>query len=168
VLDKAADWDAFVQFYYASLDRIGAERKWYYSPELFSRAAQSDLFQVYVVCHQGNWASLSLVIEHPLAGYYFAAASSQQPVQGANELLVFGIAQRLAQQDVPYLILGGGNTASEDDYLLRFKSKFAQKTAPLILGRAVHDESRFTELVGAAIAAKPELAEVRFFLKYRL
>lgn len=168
MLDKEADWDAFVAFYYASLDRIGAERKWYYPTDIMARAAKSDFFQVYVIRYQGEWASLSLVIDHPLASYYFAAASGSQPVQGANEYLLFSIAQTIGQRGGKHLILGGGNTAAEDDPLLRFKRKFAHELTPLMLGRCAHDPARLEQLVNEAVAKRPELADVRFFLKYRL
>ena len=167
VLDKAY-WSDFVAFYYASLDRLNAECKWYYSPELFARAEQSDFFQVYVVKYQGQWASVSLVIDHPLAGYYFVAASSEVPVQGANEYLVHSIAVHLAQKGIEQLILGGGNTASDDDPLLRFKRKFAHEPTSLVMGKIVHDKPAFSDRIADALAHKPELTEVNFFLKYRL
>ncbi|GAA4029381.1 hypothetical protein GCM10022409_11980 [Hymenobacter glaciei] len=168
MLDKATEWDAFVQFYYASLQRIGADKKWFYPAELLQRAAQSNFFQVYVVKYEGQWASLSLVIEHPLASYYFAAASGQQPVQGANEFLLFTIAQALGRAGGKWLIMGGGNTASDDDPLLRFKRKFAHDLTPLTMGCLAHDQERLTALVNEAVVRHPELADVRFFLKYRL
>ncbi|ALW87107.1 hypothetical protein AUC43_19725 [Hymenobacter sedentarius] len=167
-LDKTTNWDAFVAFYMASLHRIGADPRWSFSPEFFARAAQSSVFQVYAVRHEDKLASVSLVIEHPLAGYYFLAASSEQPVQGANEYLVYGISQRLAQMGCPRLVLGGGNSADEDDALLRFKKKFAPALIPLMLGKLVHEPQAFNQLVAAAIARRPELEAMRFFLKYRL
>lgn len=168
MLDKTTEWSAFVEFYYASLQRIGADRKWYYPAEIMARAAQSNFFQVYVVKCNGEWASLSLVIEHPLASYYFAAASGSQPVQGANEFLLFTIAQAVGRAGGRWLVLGGGNTASEDDPLLRFKRKFSHELTPLLMGSIAHDPARLATLVQEAVDRRPELADVRFFLKYRL
>jgi len=168
MLDKDKDWDEFVAFYYASLGRINADKKWFYPLEVMARAAASDFFQVYVIRYQGEWASLSLVISHPLASYYFAAASGSQPVQGANEYLLFYIAQTIGKQGGKHLILGGGNSAAEDDPLLRFKRKFSQELTPLLMGRSVHDQEHLTKLITDAIAKRPEIAGARFFLKYRL
>ena len=167
-LDKATEWEAFVEFYMASLHRIGADPRWGYTPEIFARMAQSDMFQPYAVKHNGELASASLVIQHPLASYYFLAASSEQPIQGANEYLVFGICQEVARLGGSHLILGGGNNASDDDPLLKFKKKFAAELSPLMLGRLVHQPQAFEELVAATVVARPELEAVRFFLKYRL
>lgn len=168
VLDKAVYWEAFVAFYCASLDRIGADRRWYYSAGFFNRARQSDDFQVYGVLYEGQLASAALVIEHPLANYYFMAASSEVSVQGANEYLIFSICQQVAARGTRHLILGGGNTIHDDDPLLRFKRKFAHQLAPLMLGKLVHAPQEFEQLVAAAVARRPELAEIRYFLKYRL
>lgn len=167
-LDKATEWDNFVAFYYASLDRIGADRRWYYSPEFFACARQSAVFQAHGVFQGEALASAALLIEQPRAGYYFLAASSEPAVQGANEFLIYSLCRHLARQGTAHLILGGGNTAQEDDPLLRFKRKFAPDLTPLVLGKMVHQPAAFAQLVAAAVARQPELAEVRFFLKYRI
>ena len=167
-LDKTTEWDAFVEFYMASLQRIGADPRWAYTPEILARMGKSDLFQLYGVQHNGELSSASVVLAHPLASYYFLAASSEQPVQGANEYLLFGICKQVALQGGTHLILGGGNNAAEDDPLLRFKKKFAPEFSPLMLGRVAHEKQAFNQLVSATVAARPELEEVRFFLKYRL
>lgn len=168
ILNKEDEWMSFLMFYFNSLKRVGADRKWYFSQDFFERVRTSEYFQVYSVYHEGKIASASLVIEYPFAGYYLLAGNSDELIHGANESLIFHITRSFAKKDIPFLILGGGNSSSLDDPLFRFKKKFAKTTYIFFIGKMIHMPDIYKKLVDEAIRKRPDIETVNFFLKYRL
>lgn len=168
VLDKEKEWEIFVEFYYNSLRRVGAQKIWYLSSGFFERASQSKYFNVYGVWNNNQLASASLVIEYPLSAYYLLAGNSGDLVPGAGELLIFGIARAMADKGIHNLFLGGGNSSASDDPLLRFKKKFAKTTQTFYIGKMVHNQQIFTAFCNDAIKRTDEIRKSFFFLKYRL
>jgi hypothetical protein len=168
VLDKEKEWEMFIRFYFNSLERVAAQKIWYFSSDFFERARQSKYFNVYGVWYKKQLASASLVIEYPLSAYYLLAGNSDDLVPGASELLIFGISQAIADKSIHNLILGGGNSSELDDPLLRFKKKFSKARKTFYLGKMVHDQERFAIFCGNAIKINSEIGKSSFFLKYRL
>ena len=167
-VDKDRDLAAVVDFYHRALDRLESERRWYFSPELFERARRSPRFAIYRAMNDGRMVSAAMAIHHPLAAYYFLAANDTHQLQGANELVVYGICRDAAGRGTRYLIMGGGHKPTPDDALFRFKSKFAANPTPFHVGRMVHDPGALAALKEAAVKADPALKDSRYFLSYRL
>lgn len=168
VNNKAEGFDAFLKLYYNSLNRVGAEKKWYFYPEFFERTRESALFEIYSVSFNNIIISSAMVIFHPLASYYFIAANETEMPLGANNFLLFNIARDSAKRGINKLILGGGNTPDDDDSLLRFKKKFAKKTVTFYMGKLLHNENVYNRLCSNAVKENPKLKDVNYFLKYRL
>ncbi len=168
VFNETKQWEQFSNFYSNSLKRTGADKKWFLPSSFFERARYSSYFNVYSVLHEGELVSASLVVEHPLAAYYLLAGNSDKLVPGASESLIFYITRSLTNKDIPFLILGGGNSPAEDDSLLRFKRKFARTTQTFFIGKMIHIPEIFQKLCNKAIRINPGIKNTEFFLKYRL
>ena len=167
-LDGASGMDAFAGLYRRSLERLGSEAKWYFSDAFFARALASGHFAAYGVHKGSELVSAAVAIHHPAGTYYFLAANADHQVQGANELLVYGIARAAFARGARRLILGGGHGDDESDALFRFKAKFARSPTPFYIGLMAHDPESLEALRAEAIAHRPELAEAPYFLNYRL
>ncbi|MSO55094.1 MAG: GNAT family N-acetyltransferase [Rhodospirillales bacterium] len=168
VVDKNRDLDAVVDFYHRALDRLESERRWYFSPEFFGRVQKSSRCVLYRAMNDGRMISAAMAIHHSLAAYYFLAANDAQQLQGANELVVYGICRDAAARGAQHLIMGGGHKPTPEDALFRFKGKFATDPTPFHIGRMVHDPVALAALKDAAVKADPGLKESRYFLSYRL
>lgn len=168
LINKFENWDKFLNFYFNSLKRVCAQKSWYFSRDFFERARQSEFFNVCAVWYHNEFASASLVVEHPLAAYYLLAGNSDALIPGASELLIFGIAQAMANKNIPHLILGGGNSPAPDDPLLRFKKKFANTTQTFFMGKMIHNSDIFQKFCDNAVKTNPGIERANFFLKYRL
>lgn len=168
LLDKDSEWKDFIKIYKDSLKRVDADEKWYFSDDFFCRIRRSERFKIFGVWHETDLVSTAVVIAHPLAGYYFLAANSNDVAPGAGELLIFRIALDMADKEISYLILGGGNSSSQNDPLLRFKKKFARTTRTFFIGKLIHNPEIFNKLIKDALRLKPELDRSSYFLKYRL
>ena len=167
-MDRTREMETFAAFLSESLDRVGAESAWRFSPAFFERARDSEKFSLYRVARGDEMLCACMVIFHPRSAYYFLVATSPRRVHGANEILVHGIAREAAARGIPHLILGGGNSDAADDPLLRFKSKFSRAPVPFHIGKLVHEPAVFATLRDAAERASPSIVGSKFFLKYRL
>ena len=167
-LDGGSGMDAFAGLYRRSLDRLGSKARWYFPDAFFARVCASDHFAAYGVRKGAELVSAALAIHHPAGAYYFLAANADAQVQGANELLVYGIARAAFARGARRLILGGGHGDDETDALFRFKAKFAHSATPFFIGLMAHDPETLEALRAEAIAHRPELAEAPYFLNYRL
>ena len=162
-----ADLETFRALYRASLQRAGADAKWSLSDEFFSRLSASALCEIHGVFHECQLVSSCLVIHSGRSAYYLLVANRSPHVHGANEFLIFSIARDCSRQGIHHLILGGGNSASADDSLLRFKQKFSITRHPFFIGKMVHDKDGFDRLCAAPNAVANESPRGDFFLSYR-
>jgi hypothetical protein len=167
-LSTPAEREAYTDFYYQSLERVAAGRRWFIPRATLSLAYQSDQFGVAVIKKGDAWLSASLVLKQELEGYYLLAANSSELVPGANEMLIHRIGVDLARSGIKRLMLGGGNTTAEEDPLLQFKRKFSKGNYALNLGRMVHHTEAYTELCASYEAQVPVTERKDYFLKYRL
>lgn len=168
-LDKKLEWEKFVELYYKSLKRVNADNKWYMNKCFYESVKSSNLFDVYAVKNQNNeMYSITLILKNKFAGYYLLTANSDSLITGANEFLIYGSAKEIELQKIPYFILGGGNSASDEDSLYTFKKKFSKKTYDFYIGKIIHIESIYHDFCNEVIQRKPELEASSHFLKYRL
>jgi hypothetical protein len=168
IQESNKDLSEFLKIYISSLERVNANKAWYFSNSFFERIGKSSQFKIFEARDSAQVYSSSIVIDHPLASYYFLAANAMPPVTGANDYVIYKINQWAAHKGVEFVILGGGNTPSEEDPLLLYKKKFTQQTSSFYMGKMVHIKNKFDELCTNAISKRPELAGTNFFLKYRL
>ncbi|MEW6303176.1 MAG: GNAT family N-acetyltransferase [Verrucomicrobiota bacterium] len=167
-LETEEEWQSFAALYAESLRRVGAHAKWHLAAAVFERARSVPAFRICAARQDGQLASASLIIEHPLQAYYLLAANSMPRVNGANELSIHRTCLALAERGIAHFILGGGNSASEDDPLLRFKRKFSRKGHTLHLGRMIHMKEAYERLCGEYEAKAGVEARKDYFLRYRL
>jgi hypothetical protein len=160
--------DSFLDLYYKFMGDIEAKQEWHFPKDFFKRAEKSSYFKLAEILDKDGVCSASLVIEHKFASYYFLGANRLPRSKGAHELLLLKLSVDAAKKGINKLILGGGNSASPDDALLRYKKKFAEEAHVFYMGKIVHNEIIFQKLCDEAIARKPEIADLNFFLKYRL
>ncbi len=166
--DKSESLSEFVKFYYKSLERVGADTRWYFGTDFFDRVKTSNHFEVRSVTFEDKIVSAALVIFYPFASYYFIAANDPLMPLGANNYLIFNIAKETALRGSKKLILGGGVSSNPKDKLLAFKRKFAKKSKIFYIGKLIHNEKIYQELCTFAITQDPNLKDVNYFLKYRI
>jgi hypothetical protein len=166
-LSKHSDMDLFKGFYRRAMDRVEAESIWRFDDRFFQLISTSVGFRLFGVFESDLPATLSLMIDSGPHNYYFLSANSADRHDGANELLLFEMARITASQGKRYLILGGGNSASDEDPLLRFKKKFSTRTYTFFIGKAIYDIDAYEELCADASAKNALVRESRMLMKYR-
>lgn len=167
--EKKLNLDKFIDFYRRSILRVKGDQKWLMDNSFWERVYTSPLFNINWVVFGDEVISGNLDISHNLASYYLFAGNSETLYSGASELNIFSTTLKHGSAGTRYFILGGGNTTGENDSLLRFKKKFSKgNTYQFYMGKICHNKSVYDDLCKEVISIKPEIANLNFFLKYRL
>jgi hypothetical protein len=167
-LDKSKEIDLFRDLYERALGRVGANRNWGFSDRFYSAIAASPMFEVESVWSNDLLVAAAVIGHHVTAGHYVLAANSEDYLPGAGERLIYEITRNTVARGQRQLMLGGGNTPTSDDPLLRYKARYARDSVTFFVGMMIHDEAKFEMLQVQAIASQPELQNQKYFLKYRL
>lgn len=163
------EWESFKQLYYSTMDRVNSENKWYFDENFFIRNKKSNIIKLFGVYNENSLISAATFIIHPFLSHYFLAANHQDLYKGASELLIYETSRHLAAHGIKSLLLGGGASTNPNDSLLEFKKKFTKNPVSYYsIGGIVVNQEIFDKLNTEAISNNPEIANIKFFLKYRL
>ena len=160
-LTNSAEIEAFMSLYRQSLDRVGAAAAWQMEDGTFERMVSSRAFAFHGVFADSELVSTCLTVEGGFTAYYLLAANSYPHTPGASELLIHSVVRDCSTRGVRHLVLGGGNTSSPGDTLLRFKRKFSKHTETFFIGKIIHNSESF-DMLSARHASQTEC-----FLSYR-
>jgi hypothetical protein len=158
----------FKKMYNFAINEKKAKKEWHFDEKFFENISQSEKFKIVEVKSEKEILSMCILIKHKFAAYYFLAANRSPQFVGANDLLLFNVCLMCAKENIPFLTLGGGNSASEDDPLLIYKKKFSPHTYPFHMGKIVHNQMVFDKLCDESVMKNPDLKNLNYFLKYRL
>lgn len=167
-VDKSGELNSFINLYTNSLITNDADSQWFFPADFFRRIQKTECFRIFGVFYENKLVSTALAVLSKPSAYYLLAANSPAKVPGANEMLIVRINQIAASNEIPYFILGGGNSASPDDSLLRFKKKFTQRTYTFYIGKMIHDEETYNQMCDEALRQDCSLRGKKYHLKYRL
>jgi hypothetical protein len=168
IFNPSGDIEVFKKLYFNSINKHNAKKEWFFKESLFDRIKISPYFNILEAKSGKDVLSSAIIIDHLLASYYFLAANTYPQVTGANDFLLLNACLSSAKKEIPYLILGGGNSAAEDDPLFMYKKKFTQFSTGFYMGKLIHDELVYKKMCYQAISHNTKLESMNYFLKYRL
>jgi hypothetical protein len=133
----------FVERYPETMERKGAAARHRFPAETL--AALCDLPDTFLVGARvgGSLESVSLFGHTPHAGDFLFNAALPDCAHHSVGLIWVAV-HRLAEQEVPWLNLGGG--MSPDDSLADFKARFGARRLPMRSVKAVYDPAAYEEL----------------------
>lgn len=159
--DRLAD---FLRIYYGTMERTGAERRFYFGEAFFRQLEQlRDGCMFFHAALDGQIVSTELVLLGSKAMYsYLGGTEEAFYAYRANDFLKCRIIEWGLEHGVSYFVLGGGYGA--DDGIFRYKKSFAPNgVRQFYIGQTVFDEAACQKL----ISLRGELPESRFFPAYR-
>ena len=125
----------FNEMYDATMIRRNAANRWFVPKNYFETCVRqlgtgrSSLFFAFL---DGDIESGCLLMhDFTTAYYHFAGTYAKHPAHGVNNLMVYETAIWARAAGYTRFHLGGGVTGRADDSLLRFKSGFSRRQAPL-------------------------------------
>lgn len=149
-IDKDENMDDFLSIYYSTMKRNDATSYYYFKEEYFKEAfklldSNLHLFGAYI---EGKMISASLIFTYgDFMHYHLSGTLKEYLSLGANNLLLFEVAEWGRKRGVKSLHLGGGYSGNEDS-LYKFKKSFS-KLEPLkfYIGKKIHNPKLYKKLV---------------------
>ncbi|KPK02226.1 MAG: hypothetical protein AMK71_03005 [Nitrospira bacterium SG8_35_4] len=163
--DHEKEIDIFIRFYRDSMQRLGAQKYFYFNREYFIALLKSckgaRLFMVSDASGVPVAASILLyhgdTAHHHLTGYD-PAALSMRP----NDFMIYQLAMWAKGQGITYLHLGGGAES-----IRNFKKKFSPLRTPYHIGYKVHNIKYYEMLCQAWREQSRNSAKTDYFPLYR-
>lgn len=139
----------FTDLYTQTMRRLGASAYYYFSEACFERlhaALAGDLGTFAEAWHEGVCiASILLLRGGRFLHYHLSATHPDHRRIPANNLLLAEAIEWGWSRNLTRLHLGGG--LAPDDGLFRFKAGFSPDRAPYLVGKRIHDQAAYDELV---------------------
>jgi serine/alanine adding enzyme len=141
--------EEFILMYYDTMRRNNATRYYFFTEDYFRKTIRlfgPDL-HFFGAFLDGKMIAATLVLSHgKFIHYHLSGSLMQYRNLGANNLLLFKIAEWGQEQGAEAFHLGGGSSG-QDDSLYRFKKTFSQD-APLKfhIGKKIHNSALYQML----------------------
>jgi hypothetical protein len=162
--------EEFRLLYEQTMVRLGAGRKYFFSPEyfaVFARHWRGTASLVEVRDAAGALASGAVIFWGKRWAHYHLGARQAGPEnQNTFHLLFQRVVEESERRGLLALHLGGGRTPQPDDSLLHFKRRVGRCAHRFCTGRLVIDGPRYHQLVSEWQLRHPESSPI-LFLTYR-
>jgi len=162
---------AFKAMYQEAMDRIGADRYYYFSDAYFRQLLDGlgDGVRLFVVRSGDDIAAAALFLVHgDRIGYHLAGSAPVYRGAAPSNLLLHTVADWGRSLGHRWLHLGGGTTASPDDALFRFKASVSKLRLPFRVGKRVHNQEAYDALCTQWMRERGLAQRPPYFLLYRL
>lgn len=132
---------AFAVDYRKGLERLKAERFYYFGDEYFRALAEWPKAHLLIAEVDGSWASAGIFLEGGDTLEYHLSTTNDLGRETAANVALLDAAHALARKKgLKRLYLGGGKTANQGDPLLEFKLSFLaeRETRTFCVGEMIH------------------------------
>lgn len=162
----------FVSLYRETMEMLGATDYYHFNSAYYSNLEKlvREKGCLLAVVEEGGdeWVSAGIFLDGECFSHYHLSASiTTRRVPGATNLLLNHAAERAAVAGKALLHLGGGRTPQADDSLLKFKKEMGSRPCRFHIGKSVHLESEYDQLIstwekqGGVSAGNPVLLRYR-------
>ena len=160
--------DDFVRLYHRTMERVGAERSYFFSEEYFRsmRRRLPGRVHLAVVLEEERPAGAGVFLTAGgIVQYHLSGTADEYARRHPTKLLLDGARRWARENGYDWLHLGGG-LGGRNDRLFDFKSGFSRHRFPFHTWRLVVDEQAYAALAGRRLGDDDEPAD-GFFPAYR-
>ena len=147
---KEEDYQTFYNIYVETMDNVGSESHLYFNQDYFS-----DFFKLLPSNHQLILAKYNdeiivgmiLMMYKDYAHYHLSARKSEFGSFALNNLFLDYAIQIAHSNNCKQFHFGGGTANEEKDSLLKFKSNFSKTKSDFYVGKKIHNEKIYNEVM---------------------
>lgn len=140
----------FVEKYNETQRLLNAEEETFFSESYFQALISrlEDRVWLGVVRKNGQPVTAVVVLEGNFDAYlHLMAYFNEGPANGMVNFLYHEVALETAKRGLHRLQVGGGKTSNEDDSLFLFKARLSSLRHDFFIGKRVHNDQIYTELI---------------------
>lgn len=134
---------AFYSLYRETMARNQAHSYFYFDEGALQKLLDEKFARVFGLYVDDTLASSVIILDEENVSYYFLSATSNDFLSArSNTLLLHEVALMLQKEGQKKFFLGGGRAGVYD-----FKRRFSQKTVPYFIGKKIHNQRIYDDLV---------------------
>lgn len=150
ILEKETGLKAFSGLYAKTMQRLGAESYYLFSPEFFAAVDKIDSdqrFYAKVITPNGKTAAAGIFLfDTTTAHYHLGASDPEFKLMQPNVFMMLEMARIAQKNKLQQLHLGGGLSMKDSDSLMRFKASFSDRRHQFFIGKKIHDQQKYANL----------------------
>lgn len=169
---SAEQIDVFYGVYLNSMTNVQADKYYFFNEDYFHNMFSFFADNIVLLNISNNAGEVACSSVFFNTGYYFhyhLSGRSGTADNSVNNFLLDEAIKYAQLQNAKVFHFGGGRSNSEDDSLLKFKTSFSKDTKEFFIGKKVHNEGIYREVVKQWEEKYPEKKEAykNHILKYR-
>lgn len=149
--DQTAEkFEEFIRIYLENMQQLRAARQYYFSPAYFESLRLLVLSDgvLLLVMKENRVEGAAVFLGYGRYAHYFLSSVTPEGRRnGVGNLLLHEGINWAAEKKYEVMHLGGGLTADSNDPLLVFKQNFSRKTLPFYIGKRIHDNGVYQQLI---------------------
>lgn len=169
---ESDDYDTFKSLYDRTMTNLQAE-DFYFFPQTYYdefKHTFKDKSLLYLAMFEGKAIAGSMfMFSDNYAHYHLSGRNKEYSRFAANNLILWYAIKKAKERGCEWFHFGGGTTGDESDSLLKFKKDFSKTETEFWIGKRVHNERIYEEILRQWKANYPEHYEKNKFklLGYR-
>lgn len=174
-LNEQPDLDkikSFVKIYQTSMMFINAEKYYYFNDEYFINTFKNlrpyaVLFEAVNVQNKVECAAIIFIFG--IYAHYHLSGRIKGSGNSANNFILDEALKYAIKKGAKIFHFGGGTTSDENDPLLKFKSSFSKIRSEFFIGKKIHNEKIYNEVIKQWEEKNPKHNEIskNILLRYR-
>ncbi|MHC1738568.1 MAG: GNAT family N-acetyltransferase [Ignavibacteriaceae bacterium] len=140
----------FIDVYYSSMNKVNAERYYYFSDDYFFntfKLLKEFVFIFNVKDNSGGIICSAIFFHYKKYFHYHLSGRAEKADNSVNNYLLNEAVKFAQKRKAEVFHFGGGRTNSPEDSLLKFKSNFSKKRLPFYIGKKIHNERVYREVI---------------------
>lgn len=147
---ESDDYETFKRLYDRTMTTLHAE-DFYFFPQSYYDEYKSSFKDNSMLCFAlldgGVIAGSMFMFSDDYAHYHLSARNKTYSRYAANNLILWYAIRKAKERGCKRFHFGGGTTGEEDDSLLRFKKEFSKAETEFWIGKRVHNQLIYDDVV---------------------
>lgn len=168
VIEESHELEEFIKIYTMTMKRLHSDSFYLFEEEYYKKLGQwnpEDYFVLYAYYQEKIIAGAIFFVSGDYMHYHLSGSLKEYQHLCANNLMLFRAIEIGINKGCSKLHLGGGRGQEEEDGLFRFKKSFSKDRGTFFVGKRIHNQQRYRELIRAWEERNQHKAEK--FLQYR-
>ena len=147
---ESDDYETFRKLYNCTMTDLHAE-DFYFFPKSYYDEFKQNFKGKSMLCfaiYDGKVIAGSMfMFSNEYAHYHLSARDRNYSRYAANNLILWYAIQKAKERGCKWFHFGGGTTGNDDDTLLKFKKEFSKTLCEFWIGKRIHNQSVYDEIV---------------------
>lgn len=147
---ESDDYETFRKLYDGTMTDLHAEDFYFFPPSYYEEYKQTfkDNSLLYLAMLGGKVIAGSMfMFSDDYAHYHLSARDREYSRYAANNLILWYGIQKAKERGCKWFHFGGGTTGEDGDSLLKFKKEFSKTLCEFWIGKRVHNQQVYDQIV---------------------